>query len=83
MQDELHSEKLSAGQRTYFFDIKQTPNGDKYLNITESKLGKDGERERRDIRVFDDHIADFAEAFGRAAKELEPLESKEAPQPTE
>lgn len=83
MQNELHSERLSAGQRTYFFDIKQTPNGDKYLNITESKLGKDGERERRDIRVFDDHIVEFAQAFERAAKELEPTGPQQSQQPQE
>jgi len=83
MQDELYSERLSAGQRTYFFDIKQTPNGDMYLNITESKLGKDGQRERRDIRVFDDHIAEFAEAFQRAAKELEPKQAPDSQTPQE
>jgi hypothetical protein len=28
---------LRAGKRTYFFDVKDTKKGDKYLTITESK----------------------------------------------
>jgi hypothetical protein len=70
-EQQLPSERLNAGQRTYFFDIKQTPSGDKYLNITETRLGKDGERERRDIRVFEDHIKEFSDVFKNIAGMLE------------
>jgi len=34
---EIYSEKVRAGKRTYFFDIKSTRSNDYYLTITESK----------------------------------------------
>lgn len=34
---EVYSKALKAGKRTYFFDVKQTKNKEKYLVITESK----------------------------------------------
>lgn len=36
-RDEVFSKAVRAGKRTYFFDVKETKNGDMYLNITESK----------------------------------------------
>lgn len=36
-ENEVHSEVLKAGRRTYFFDVKETKAGDYYLTITESK----------------------------------------------
>ncbi len=36
-REEVLSRSLKAGKRTYFFDVKQTRNEDKYLVITESK----------------------------------------------
>ena len=35
--DEVFSEKVKAGKRTYFFDVKKTRGNDLYLTITESK----------------------------------------------
>jgi hypothetical protein len=36
-QEEIHSEVLRAGRRTYFFDVRATKADDYYLTITESK----------------------------------------------
>jgi len=36
-RDEVFSKAVKAGKRTYFFDVKETKAGDKYLTITESK----------------------------------------------
>lgn len=36
-RDDVLSRALKAGKRTYFFDVKQTKSGEKYLVITESK----------------------------------------------
>jgi hypothetical protein len=36
-QDEIFSQVLRAGRRTYFFDVRSTKAGDYYLTITESK----------------------------------------------
>ncbi|MEN8764290.1 MAG: PUR family DNA/RNA-binding protein [Wenyingzhuangia sp.] len=36
-QEEIFSQILRAGRRTYFFDVRATKAGDYYLTITESK----------------------------------------------
>ena len=36
-RDELYSERVRAGKRTYFFDVRSTRGGDYYVTITESK----------------------------------------------
>jgi hypothetical protein len=36
-REEIFSEKVKAGKRTYFFDVKATRSNDYYLTITESK----------------------------------------------
>lgn len=36
-RDEIYSNAVKAGKRTYFFDVKVTRNNDYYLTITESK----------------------------------------------
>lgn len=36
-RDEVYSEKIRAGKRTYFFDVRETRSSDFYITITESK----------------------------------------------
>ncbi|MEM6735641.1 MAG: DUF3276 family protein [Bacteroidota bacterium] len=36
-REEIYSERVKAGKRTYFFDVKATRSNDYYLTITESK----------------------------------------------
>ncbi|QSE96893.1 DUF3276 family protein [Fulvivirga lutea] len=36
-REEIYSERVRAGKRTYFFDVKATKSNDYYLTITESK----------------------------------------------
>ena len=36
-QEEIFSNKVRAGKRTYFFDVRATRANDYYLTITESK----------------------------------------------
>lgn len=36
-KNEIFSQKVRAGKRTYFFDVKSTKGNDFYLTITESK----------------------------------------------
>ncbi len=40
--NEIYSDKITKGTRTYFFDIKKSENGDLYLKISESKKTSDG-----------------------------------------
>lgn len=41
-KDLLYSQSVKAGKRIYYFDVKQSRNGDKYVAITESKRISDG-----------------------------------------
>lgn len=36
-KNEIYSQRVKAGKRTYFFDVKSTKSNDFYLTITESK----------------------------------------------
>jgi hypothetical protein len=41
-KDLVYSEGVKAGKRIYYFDVKQSRNGDKYIAITESKKINEG-----------------------------------------
>ncbi|TAE19589.1 MAG: DUF3276 family protein [Bacteroidetes bacterium] len=62
MENSIYSEKISAGRRTYFLDIKQTTDGAKYLKITESKQSS-GNFERHNILLFEEDIDKFNRVF--------------------
>jgi hypothetical protein len=63
MADQNESRTVKAGAKTYFFDLKETKEGQPYLTITESRFKGEGEeRERSSILVFSDHAQDFLEA---------------------
>jgi hypothetical protein len=49
-KQEIFSEKVRAGKRTYFFDVKATRTNDYYLTITESKR-----RYKEDGFVYEKH----------------------------
>jgi hypothetical protein len=53
-REEVYSNAVKAGKRTYFFDVKATRNGDYYLTITESKkkFDKDGTPNYEKHKVF-------------------------------
>jgi hypothetical protein len=59
MKEAMHSERLQCGSKTYFFDIRETKLGDKYLQITESRLLKEGGRRKSDVAIFKEHLEDF------------------------
>lgn len=62
MKEAIHSERLQCGSKTYFFDMRETKSGDKYLQITESRLLKEGGgRRKSDIAIFKEHLKDFKE----------------------
>ncbi len=62
---ELFSEKAEGGGSLYFFDVKCSQTGVKYLVISESKRdGKEFERSR--IIVFDQHLSQFYDSLQKA-----------------
>jgi phage-related protein len=70
MPEAIYSKKLIAGSKTYFFDVRETQSGDKYLQITESRLKQDGERYRNNIVIFKEHFNEFRQILDEIAKEL-------------
>ncbi len=70
MQETIYSKKLIAGNKTYFFDIKETKSKQKYLKISETRLQENGERMRNDIAIFGDHINEFKKTLEEASENL-------------
>ena len=65
-RQEIYSERVRAGKRTYFFDVKATRANDYYLTITESKR-----RYKDDGYFYEKHkIFLYKEDFNKFVKGL-------------
>jgi hypothetical protein len=66
--DALYSKSLKAGDRTYFFDVKEAKNSSKYLTIAETRRSKEDEKTftRSSVMVFDSQVEKFREAISEA-----------------
>jgi hypothetical protein len=63
--NEIFSEKVVTSRRTYFFDVKETKEGAKYLVIGElTQVGSDTERHR--VMVFEESLGSFVEGLEKA-----------------
>ena len=66
-REEIYSEKVKAGKRTYFFDVKATKRNDYYLTITESKkrFNRDGRffYEKHKIFLYKEDFEKFVEGL--------------------
>ncbi len=62
---ELFTEKIKAGSRTYFIDVKETKNKDKYIVISETK--KEGENfTHHRIMIYEEDILKFVQGLSKA-----------------
>ena len=66
-RQEIFSQAVRAGKRTYFFDVKSTRRNDYYLTITESKkrFNKDGRYffEKHKIFLYKEDFEKFVEGL--------------------
>lgn len=66
-REEVYTNIVRAGNRTYFFDVKATRKNDLYLTITESKkrFNKDGKffYEKHKIFLYKEDFEKFANGF--------------------
>lgn len=65
-KDEIYSQRVKAGKRTYFFDVKSTRSNDYYLTITESKrkFKEDGfVFEKHKVFLYKEDFAKFINAL--------------------
>ena len=66
--NEVYSQKIKAGKRTYFFDVKTTRGNDYYLTITESRKRFREDREghfyeKHKIFLYKEDLNKFLEAL--------------------
>ena len=62
----LYSTMVRAGRTTYFVDLKEAKNGNKYLSLSENRINGD-EKKRVTLRVFGESIEEFRKAVDDAA----------------
>lgn len=62
---EIFSKKIAAGLRTYFIDVMETENQDKYMVIMESTKEDDDYIHNR-VMVFSENIEEFSRAVNEA-----------------
>lgn len=76
-RDEVYSEKIRAGKRTYFFDVRATRSNDYYITITESKrkLNRQGYDKHKIFLYkedFNKFLASLAKTIDHVKEELMP-----------
>jgi dihydrofolate reductase len=64
-REELFSEKVIAGRRTYYFDVKEDSHDALFLVISETRPAGDGSQERTRVVVYEE----YASAFNKAMKD--------------
>lgn len=66
----LFTTKIKSGRNTYYVDVKEAKNGNKYLSITENQY--DGETNKKTtIRVFGDAIGQLSQAITEAVASID------------
>lgn len=64
---EIFSEKVVTNRRTYYFDVKETREGSKYLVIGElTQVGSEMERHR--VMVFEESLDIFMDGLDKAVE---------------
>ena len=72
-REEIYSERVRAGKRTYFFDVKATRSNDYYVTITESKrrYKDDGYTyEKHKIFLYKEDFNKFLEALNNTVNHV-------------
>ena len=70
---EIFSERVRAGKRTYFFDVKATRSNDYYLTITESKRKPKGDGfiyEKHKIFLYKEDFNKFVEGLNNTVNHV-------------
>jgi hypothetical protein len=66
---DIKSEKVLAGKRTYFIDLKEKSNGDRFIKITESRKNN-GDTLRSTVVVFQEDFDKFFTALNSIKSEI-------------
>lgn len=81
-REELFSKVVKAGKRTYFFDVKETRGGDKFITITESRKNFDEQTgrfyyDKSKMFLYPEDFEKFANGLNVALKFVETGEAPE------
>jgi hypothetical protein len=74
---ELFKEKVAVGGLTYYFDVKESVKGTKYLTINQAKRVGD-KNEYSKIIIFENQFPAFTEGFKKVYEFLKPTEAATA-----
>lgn len=56
----IKSSILKCGKKTFFFDVREASNKNRYLKITESRLVEEGQPAKRNsVVLFPDEVTNF------------------------
>jgi hypothetical protein len=76
--DDVYSQSLRAGNRTYFFDVKSTKSDDLYLTITESKRRFNNDNgkfyyEKHKLFLYPEDFAEFCDYLNGTLDKIKEL----------
>jgi len=72
----LYTESTTTGKRSFFFDIKETKNGEHYMAINSVTFQEDTPNDRKQLIIFENEMDHFAGAFMRSLLNFEAKASK-------
>lgn len=87
-REDLYSNAVRAGKRTYFFDVKATRSNELYLTITESKKRFDQQTgnfsyEKHKIFLYREDFDKFIDALKDSFATIESMQGEIRPPDTE
>lgn len=85
-KDEIYSNAVRAGKRTYFFDVRKTKSEEYYLTMTESKrkYNEDGtfHYQKHKIFLYKEDFDKFSEALQEAVHKVHELNDARPQKPS-
>ena len=66
----LATKTVKGGGRTYFFDLRESKKGNKYVQVTGSRRDKDGQNIRNSLFLFPDHAQEFQSAWNEIIEQV-------------
>ena len=70
-QNQIFTTNFKAGQRMFFLNMCEAKNSSKYLKITESKMGDDGEYQHHGIMIFEQDFEKLTKALDEVMSKVD------------
>jgi len=70
INNSIFSTMVRSGRTTYFVDVKEAKNGNKFLAISENRLDSENKKQRTTVRVFGETVLEFRKAIDEATAAL-------------